>query len=89
MDIKLKDLKGLIWHASMLNYRLFNLVDGRVDVESLPLLWESKNLGDWADIGEKKYDNYFVQEIQTNKANTLDILISKNPGVQGDKGKDD
>ena len=87
MEIKLKDLKGLIWHASMLKYRLFQLVDGGVNVDSLPLLWESKNLGDWADIGGKKYDDYFVQELQTNIPNTLDILISKMTGVLGDKKK--
>ena len=89
MNIKLKDLKALIYHAGMLHYRLFNLVDGCVNVDSLPLLWESEKTGDWLDIGGNKYDNYFVQEIQTNKANTLDILISSIPGVQGDKSNND
>ena len=84
MNIKLKDFKGLVWNASLLDYRLFNLVDGGVNGDALPLLWETKNPGDWADIGGNKYDDYYVQEIQTNKRNTLDILISKNPGVNGD-----
>lgn len=85
MDIKLKDLKKLIWKASLLNYRIFNLINGCVNVERLPLLWESKGVGDWADIGGKKFDNYYVQELQTNIPNNLDILISKVPDVYGDK----
>ena len=84
MDFKLKDLKEKIWHAHMLNYRVFNLIDGCVNVDSLPLLWEVKYNGDWANIGGNKYDDYYVQELQTNVPNTLDILISKNPGVHGD-----
>ena len=84
MDFKLKDLKGKVWHAHMLNYRVFNLVDGCVNVDSLPLLWESNGKGDWANIGGDKYDDYYVQELQTNIPNTLDILISKDPGAQGD-----
>ena len=85
MDITLKDFKGLIWNASLLNYRLFNLVDGCVNIDRLSLLWETKKRGDWTDIGEKEYDDYYVQEIQTNIPNTLDILISKVPGIIGDK----
>jgi len=41
MNIKLKDLKSLMWHAGMLGYRLFHLIDGNVNVEALPLLWET------------------------------------------------
>ncbi|MDD7715630.1 MAG: hypothetical protein PUJ84_07005 [Mollicutes bacterium] len=84
MNIKLKEFKGLVWNAGLLDYRLFHLVNGSVNVNSLPLLWETNKPGDWADIGGCKYDDYYVQEIQTNKLNTLDILISKNPGINGD-----
>lgn len=87
MDIKLKDLKELLYKAGLLNFRLFNLVDGHVEVEKMPLLWESKNPEDWFDIGGKKYDDYFVQEIQTNIPNTVDIIISKNSGILGDLTK--
>ena len=88
ISIKLKDFKNLVWNASLLQYRLFNLVDGCVNVDRLPLLWETKKRGDWADIGGKKYDDYYVQEIQTNEPNTLDLLISKDPGVYGDKAEE-
>lgn len=76
-EIRLIDLKHLIWHGGMLAYRLFDMVDNCVTVDSLPLLWETPSKGEWAEIGGKKFDEYFVQEIQTNKKNTLDIIISK------------
>lgn len=84
MIIKLKEFKELIWNASLLNYRLFHLKNCVVNVSNLEMLWESKNLGDWANIGGKKYDDYYVQEIQTNIPNTIDILISKTSDYKGD-----
>ena len=84
MEIKLKELKGKIYNGALLNYRLFQMFDACVNVDSLPLLWETKNNGDWANIGDNKFDDYYVQELQTNKENTLDILISRNPGIRGD-----
>lgn len=79
--IKLKEFKKLIWNANLLNYRLFNLCDGIVNVDFLPLLWEIKKSWDWIHIGGTKY---YVQELQTNIPNTLDILISRNPDAMGD-----
>ena len=67
MNIKLKDIKGLFWNASLVNYRLIHLVDGNSD----SLMWTSSSFGDCADIGGGTFDDYYVHEIQTNIANTL------------------
>ncbi|OPZ32568.1 MAG: hypothetical protein BWY97_01387 [Tenericutes bacterium ADurb.BinA124] len=81
MSIKLKDIKVLFWNASLINYRLTHLVDGNSD----SLLWASSSFNDRADIGGGVYDEYYVHEIQTNIANTLDIVISRNAGIMGDE----
>lgn len=83
-NIKLKDFKNKIYNAGLLNYRLFHMIDGHVNVKQLPLLWETKKTGDWRNIGDNKYDEYYIQEFQTNEQNTLDILISKVNGPFSD-----
>lgn len=44
----------------------------------------NKKTGDWRNIGDNKYDEYYIQEFQTNEQNTLDILISKVNGPFSD-----